>query len=88
MSLQGSPNTSDITNLIASEYLDRAGTAAFLGLKNPRTLIRWARDGSGPAITRIGRKVLYRKSSLVEWLTRQEERPSSARGRRNCTKQK
>jgi len=56
-----------------------------------RTLDRWHRLGEGPPITRLGRRVLYRRSSLLEWLHRREHRgrdyenedtlPSVRRGR-------
>ena len=37
-----------------------------------RTLDRWRRLGEGPPITRLGRRIIYRRSSLQEWLRSRE----------------
>jgi predicted DNA-binding transcriptional regulator AlpA len=37
-----------------------------------RTLDRWQRLGEGPPRTKLGRRVLYRRSSLQAWLCRRE----------------
>src|SRR5436190_22777922 len=37
-----------------------------------RTLDRWRRLGDGPPITRLGRRIIYRRSSLQEWLRSRE----------------
>ena len=36
------------------------------------TLARWATQGSGPPRIRIGRRVLYRRSSVEKWLSEME----------------
>jgi len=49
------------------------------------TLRRWADARRGPAFVRAGRKILYRRSAVLEWLETQEmESPRRARagGRR------
>jgi excisionase family DNA binding protein len=33
-----------------------------------RTLKRWRVSGSGPAFVKLGRRVLYRKLDLEEWI--------------------
>ena len=43
-----------------------------------RTLDRWRRLGEGPPITKLGRRVLYRRSSLQAWLCGREHRGSAA----------
>jgi hypothetical protein len=41
--------------------------------RNPRTLDRWRVLGTGPPRTRVGRKVLYRRTSVQKWLAAQEQ---------------
>ncbi len=41
--------------------------AALLRLSK-RTLERWRVSGSGPAFTKVGRRVLYREVDLLEWI--------------------
>lgn len=94
-STQALPNTSPravidpAADFITTHYLDRTGAAHALGLKNSRTLGRWEAEGFGPPITRIGTRVLYRKTALLEWLASQEKNPRSARpSRRRSAKRK
>jgi excisionase family DNA binding protein len=48
--------------------LTQAETANYLRLSE-RTLERWRVNGSsGPAFVKLGRRVLYRKSDLDEWI--------------------
>lgn len=56
---------------ILSEFLTKAELAAELQ-RNERTLDRWHRLGEGPPITRIGRRILYRRASLQNWLHARE----------------
>jgi predicted DNA-binding transcriptional regulator AlpA len=37
------------------------------------TLIAWEKDGKGPPVTRIGRDVVYRASSVEKWLLAREQ---------------
>lgn len=53
------------------DYLDKRTFCAELGI-SPRTADRWAVLRIGPPRTRAVKKVLYRKSAIVEWLKRQE----------------
>ncbi len=81
--------TDPAANFITAHYWDRTGAAHVLGLKNKRTLSRWEAEGFGPPITRIGTRVLYRKTALLEWLASQEKNPRSARpSRRRSAKRK
>jgi hypothetical protein len=43
---------------------------------NPRTLDRWQILGQGPPRTRVGRTVLYRRTSVQKWLAAQEQSPN------------
>jgi predicted DNA-binding transcriptional regulator AlpA len=57
-------NTTD--NLL-DDFLTPNEAAAELNICE-RTLDRWRRLGEGPPITKLGRRVLYRRSSLQAWL--------------------
>lgn len=45
------------------------------------TLERWQNRRIGPVCIRIGRKVLYRRAAILEWL-REQERPRVGSGGR------
>jgi len=62
---------------LLKDYFERPALAAEIGYTE-KTLIRWELDGKGPPVTRIGRQVLYRKSSVEKWLLAQEKRTASA----------
>ena len=57
---------------LLSEFLTKEELAAELR-RSPRTLDRWERLGEGPPITKLGRRVLYRRSSLQVWLRAREQ---------------
>ena len=57
---------------ILEGFLTRDELASELG-RNPRTLDRWEALGTGPPRTSVGRRVLYRRSSVQNWLTAQED---------------
>jgi excisionase family DNA binding protein len=42
--------------------------AAELLRLSERTLERWRVSGSGPAFTKLGKRVLYREPDLLEWV--------------------
>ena len=56
---------------ILAEFMTVEELAAELG-RNKRTLDRWDALGIGPPRTRMGRTVLYRRSSVQKWLVAQE----------------
>ena len=59
-----------IENLL-DEFLTQEEAAAELKVCE-RTLDRWRRLDEGPPITTLGRRVLYRRSSLQAWLRARE----------------
>jgi hypothetical protein len=63
-----------------SEWMTRAELAAELDL-TAETLCRWDARRFGPAPTRIGRKVLYRRDTVRAWLIAQEQGCNSTSGR-------
>lgn len=52
---------------LLSEYLTDRELAVQLG-RSHRTIARWRRLREGPPVTRVGRRVLYRRSAVAEWL--------------------
>ena len=71
-------------SIFDAEYLTAESLAKNLGV-SVRTLARWHALRTGPAMTRVGRMVLYRRESVSEWLRSCELRAredSRRRGRR------
>ena len=65
-------------NLLA-DWISREQLAGELGLARD-TLARWEARQLGPPCTRIGRKVLYRRTSVESWINAQEQtRPARTR---------
>lgn len=56
---------------VLSDYFTQKQAAAQLKVTD-RTLERWQRLREGPPITRLGRRILYRRSSLQAWLLARE----------------
>jgi hypothetical protein len=61
----------NITEKLLADFLPKYQAAAELKICE-RTLDRWRRLGEGPPITKLGRRVLYRRSSLLAWLRARE----------------
>jgi predicted DNA-binding transcriptional regulator AlpA len=55
------------TASLLSDYLDKHSFCAELGISE-RTADRWHVLRTGPPRTKAGKKVLYRKSAISEWL--------------------
>jgi len=62
---------SRVTTSILTDYLTTPELAAELNLA-PITLLRWRYANEGPAFTKVGRRVLYRRAAVAEWLAKQE----------------
>ena len=60
---------------LLSEFFEKEQLANELN-KTPRTLDRWDALGMGPPRTRVGRRVLYRRTSVQKWLAAQEKSPA------------
>jgi hypothetical protein len=60
---------------LLSEFFEKEQLANELN-KTPRTLDRWDALGMGPPRTRVGRRVLYRRTSVQKWLAAQEQSPA------------
>ena len=69
---------------VATDYIPRKTLATELGKRlrgrpySEFTLIAWEKDGKGPPVTRIGRDVVYRASSVEKWLQSQERASKAA----------
>jgi len=64
---------------LLDEWISRDALAQELSV-TPDTLGRWAARREGPPCTRVGRKVLYRRASVQDWLRAQEQaRPARKR---------
>jgi predicted DNA-binding transcriptional regulator AlpA len=63
---------------ILSEYLTKEELAAQLG-RSTRSVDRWNLTGDGPPCIRIGRRSLYRRAAVVEWLRSLEIPPGGIR---------
>jgi hypothetical protein len=57
---------------ILSDFLTKSELAIELG-RHARTIDRWEQLGIGPPRTCVGRKVLYKRSSVFRWLAAQEQ---------------
>jgi hypothetical protein len=62
-----------ITEKLLADFLTPDETAAELKVCE-RTLDRWRRLDEGPPITKLGRRTLYRRSSVQAWLRAREDR--------------
>ena len=67
---------------LLADYLTPAQVAEELGV-NPRTLDRWYQLRRGPVRTRIGKRVLYSRQDVADWLVANREvRPGTRHGGR------
>jgi len=66
----------DSSRAILDDYMNEAECGAELGIA-PITLAIWRMQKKGPPITRLGRRILYRKESVRAWLASQEGPPST-----------
>lgn len=58
-------------------FMTAEDAARYLG-KSPFTLQWWRSKSRGPAYTRSGRQILYRRADLDAWLERQRVDPEAA----------
>jgi hypothetical protein len=58
---------------VLDDYMDTEQLATELDVV-PLTLIRWRLQKTGPPITRLGRRILYRRSSVQAWLAAREQK--------------
>ena len=56
---------------LLSPWLTRAELARELGVTVP-TVARWHSEGDGPPYTKVGKRILYRRESVQQWLMSRE----------------
>lgn len=61
----------DIMNELAPRYLDTRQAAVYLGL-GPTLLKRMRATGEGPPYVRAGRRVIYDRFDLDDWMARRK----------------
>lgn len=61
---------------IDSPLLDAAAAAEFLGLSES-TLAKLRLSGGGPQYCKLGRRVVYRRDDLLEWVSARVRRSTS-----------
>lgn len=66
---------------LLDDWINRAELAVEFGL-SVDTLARWETRRIGPACVRIGRKVLYRRGAVHEWVRAQENTQPGSGGRK------
>jgi len=62
-------------------FIEPEQLAAELGI-SPRTLARWDVSRTGPPKLKLGKRNLYRRASVIEWLEAQETRRGRTSSRR------
>lgn len=60
---------------LLDDWIPRSALAAELGLAAD-TLARWESRRIGPPCIRIGRRVVYRRAAVQQWLVDQERGPA------------
>ena len=70
-------DTAQTNKPVLADFLTQHDAAAELKVCE-RTLDRWRRLKEGPPITKLGRRVFYRRSSLLAWLHEREQDEHSA----------
>jgi hypothetical protein len=64
--------------LLDEEFLTPEGVARLIG-KSTRTVNWWREDRQGPPYVRVGRTILYKKTSVLKWLSDREVTPRKSR---------
>ncbi len=66
---------------VLENYLDQHELAAQLKV-NVRTIYRWLQRGDAPPHSRLGRRYLFSRESMRDWLQARESQPAKPRARR------
>jgi hypothetical protein len=64
--------------LLGEEFFEEAGLGEFLG-KTLRCIRWWRETKQGPPWIAIGRRVVYRKASVLQWMVKAEVEPHPSR---------
>lgn len=63
-----------VSLLSAFDLLTDSQLATLINVKE-MTLLHWRREGKGPAFTKLGGTVFYRRSAVEAWIADQETSP-------------
>src|SRR5262245_2397247 len=67
--------------LILNGYIDLDPLAEELG-RHPRTIMRWTEERDGLPFVRLGRRIMFKRESVRDWISAREHKPNSRRSRR------
>jgi excisionase family DNA binding protein len=59
---------------ILEGYVDLGPLAAELG-RTPRTIMRWTEKPNGLPFVRLGRRIMFKRESVRNWISAREHRP-------------
>ena len=74
-------------NGLLSSFFTEEELARELGVSR-KSLMRWEAKGRGPRQTRVGRKILYSRRGVVEWLAECERKSSEKANRLRGSKRR
>lgn len=77
---EGAVHSIQPSDPLLGEWMDRDELASQLGI-SVATLTRWGSARQGPPFTKIGRRSLYRREAVRQWLRDREVAPLERRGR-------
>jgi excisionase family DNA binding protein len=58
-------------NPLLADFMTQEEAAAELGI-HVKTLQRWRVDNQGPPYTKLGRRILYQRSAVKQWIHTRE----------------
>jgi excisionase family DNA binding protein len=67
-------STSTPSPILSDDWFEFSPTAKLLRVSD-RTLYRWTASGYAPRHMKIGKRVVFRRSAIEEWLKSREEKP-------------
>jgi excisionase family DNA binding protein len=65
---------------ILEGYIDLDPLAEELG-RHPRTIMRWTEQPNGLPFVRLGRRILFKRESVRDWISTHERKPNTLRRR-------
>jgi len=74
----------NISESLLTDFLTQDEAAVELNVCK-RTLDRWRKLDEGPPVTKLGRRILYRRSSVQAWLVEREHRGHGDNGAGACS---
>jgi predicted DNA-binding transcriptional regulator AlpA len=75
------PTSTHTATLLGDDFLTEDELSRQLDVSK-RTIARWNSKRQGPPRIVTGRTILYRRASVLDWLTSREQTQARAKGRR------